>query len=231
MYSPNPPQQQPISIYAINLKHRPDRAARVLQQFQSCTDYTVQLVEAVSTPNGAVGCFMSHQKCVGIAKSLNLEYVIVVEDDCEPCADFNDRMKVILPHLAATQFEWSIYLGGTFKTRPYDVLAHEKIPGSPEVLCSVKYGYCTHFVIYNRSVYDAVLAADPERMPIDHWLWTLPRPETTLLVSSPFVATQSGTDASDISASNDNRTINRRIKRTNIILSTFIRSKYPTLKN
>ena len=45
-------------------------------------DFNLIRVDAIKHTNGHIGCFLSHKKCLQIAKELGLKNIIVMEDDC-----------------------------------------------------------------------------------------------------------------------------------------------------
>jgi GR25 family glycosyltransferase involved in LPS biosynthesis len=64
----------------INLDHRTDRLEHVLNEFKKL-GINAQRVNAVKMKNGAIGCTMSHIKCIELAKSRGWEQVFICEDD------------------------------------------------------------------------------------------------------------------------------------------------------
>jgi len=79
----------------INLQSRPDRKQHVEKQLQSI-GINAQRFNAIkmNNGNGALGCSMSHLKCLQIAKKLNWDHVLIVEDD----------IQFLNPELFKTQF-------------------------------------------------------------------------------------------------------------------------------
>lgn len=68
--------------FYINLESRPDRKVHVEEQLASLgLSEIVQRFNAIKLPNGALGCSMSHLRCIETAKELNWDHVLVVEDD------------------------------------------------------------------------------------------------------------------------------------------------------
>lgn len=68
--------------FYINLESRPDRKAHVEQQLTNLgLENAVQRFNAIKLPNGALGCSMSHLKCIETAKENNWQHVLIVEDD------------------------------------------------------------------------------------------------------------------------------------------------------
>lgn len=66
--------------FYINLDTRPDRRAHVEAQL-NLVGIKANRFKAIRMANGAVGCSMSHLKCLEIAKDNNWEHVLIVEDD------------------------------------------------------------------------------------------------------------------------------------------------------
>ena len=64
----------------INLASRTDRLEHVLNEFNKF-GLTPERVDAVKMASGAIGCTLSHIKCLEIAKSRDLEHVFICEDD------------------------------------------------------------------------------------------------------------------------------------------------------
>ena len=66
--------------FYINLDSRPDRLIHVETQMK-LVGIKASRFKAIRMANGAVGCSMSHLKCLEIAKDNNWEHVLIVEDD------------------------------------------------------------------------------------------------------------------------------------------------------
>jgi len=64
----------------INLESRPDRKAHVEQQFDAL-GIKCERFNAVKLLNGALGCTMSHLKCLEMAKQNGWPHLLIVEDD------------------------------------------------------------------------------------------------------------------------------------------------------
>jgi len=65
----------------INLQEREDRKNHTIEELQKIGIYHAERVDAVKLANGAIGCSLSHIKCIELAKSRNWEYVFICEDD------------------------------------------------------------------------------------------------------------------------------------------------------
>jgi GR25 family glycosyltransferase involved in LPS biosynthesis len=74
-------------VFYINLEHRTDRKKHVEQQLKKIgiRDDAVQRFNAIkpASGNGALGCTMSHLKCLQTAKAAEWDHVCIIEDDIE----------------------------------------------------------------------------------------------------------------------------------------------------
>jgi GR25 family glycosyltransferase involved in LPS biosynthesis len=74
-------------LYYINLDHRTDRKSHVEEQLKKIGIRTesVQRFSAIkpANGNGAIGCTMSHLRCLQQAKEAGWDHVCIVEDDIE----------------------------------------------------------------------------------------------------------------------------------------------------
>jgi hypothetical protein len=71
-------------IFYINLNHRTDRKSQMEAEFQRCgiPADKVERIEAVCRKDfGALGCTLSHIKCIEIAKQRGYSNVLILEDD------------------------------------------------------------------------------------------------------------------------------------------------------
>ena len=64
----------------INLEHRKDRLEHVTIQMQ-LLGISGERFNAIKTNDGAVGCTMSHIKCLETAKERDWDHVFICEDD------------------------------------------------------------------------------------------------------------------------------------------------------
>ena len=72
-----------IPVLYINLEKRKDRNQWVLNELSKINIKNPQRFNAIETKNGAVGCSLSHIKCLELAINNNYEYVMICEDDVE----------------------------------------------------------------------------------------------------------------------------------------------------
>jgi GR25 family glycosyltransferase involved in LPS biosynthesis len=66
--------------FVINLKTRPDRLEHVTAEFEKI-NIKPNIFNAIQTKDGAVGCTMSHIKCLEIAIENDYEQIFICEDD------------------------------------------------------------------------------------------------------------------------------------------------------
>ena len=67
----------------INLEHRTDRKVHVEGQLASIGINAPTRFNAIKLPNGAIGCSMSHLKCLQLAKEQGWPHLLLCEDDIE----------------------------------------------------------------------------------------------------------------------------------------------------
>lgn len=68
------------NTFYINLEHRTDRLEHVQNELKK-VGIKGERFNAIKTKSGAVGCTLSHIKCLEIAKERNYEEVFICEDD------------------------------------------------------------------------------------------------------------------------------------------------------
>jgi len=68
-------------IFYINLESRKDRKLHVENQLENIGFKNAQRFNAIKLPNGALGCSMSHLKCLELAKKNCWDHIMIVEDD------------------------------------------------------------------------------------------------------------------------------------------------------
>ena len=211
-------------IYVINLEERKDRLEHIKKNFPN---YNIIPVNAIKHAEGYKGCFLSHKKCIQIAKEKNLKYIIVIEDDCLPLGNFSTRLENILGFLESynnwdlligggfleSYNNWDLLIGGGFHICPLNIQG--KIETSIENLYKINGGYCMHFVIYNNTSYDYFLEQDISR-PIDN-VW---QNNLQCIIPIPFIANQLDS-FSDISNSIQ-ASYSRKIRANNKRLSEYI---------
>jgi len=154
-----------IDIYVINLKERTDRWEHIKHTFGNF--FNIIRIDAVKNDDGAKGCFMSHKKCLEIAKEKNLKNIIVFEDDCTISNhyknNFLEKFKEIYDFLENHK-EWDIFLGGVTYLEEKNI--KKKIVYNDNYFFEINKGNNTNLVIYNNTSYDFFLKHDIN-VPID----------------------------------------------------------------
>ena len=70
-----------IPVIYINLDKRVDRKEHILNELKKIGVEDATRFKAIELENGAVGCSMSHLKCLETAKENQWPHVLIVEDD------------------------------------------------------------------------------------------------------------------------------------------------------
>ena len=70
-------------VIYINLDTRPDRKVSVVNELLKIGVNEPERFKAIKLDNGALGCSMSHLKCLELAKQKDYDYVLICEDDIE----------------------------------------------------------------------------------------------------------------------------------------------------
>jgi hypothetical protein len=108
-------------ILYINLSFREDRKEHMETQFKhiGCLEY--ERFNAVHLENGAVGCSMSHLKCIEMAKKNKWDHVWICEDDTEFLSP--EVLKTQVTLFLEKQKEWDVLLlagNNMLPYKPYD---------------------------------------------------------------------------------------------------------------
>jgi glycosyl transferase family 25 len=105
--------------FYINLESRSDRKKHVEEQLK-IIGIQANRFNAIKLPNGALGCSMSHLKCLEIAKENDWNHVLIIEDD----------IKFLNPELFINQInkffnlhsEWDVVLVAGNNLPPHEVI-------------------------------------------------------------------------------------------------------------
>jgi len=150
--------------------------------------FTLIRVNAIQHAEGWKGCFLSHKKCIQLAKHSKMDQIIVMEDDCVPflnISDFVKRLNIICEQLNKLK-AWHIFLGGVYgNSIPPATRSSKLIQIKNQKYQQIHFGFCTHLIIYNSSCYEFFLQ-HPVNRPIDH-VW---HGKLTALIPLPFLANQ-----------------------------------------
>jgi GR25 family glycosyltransferase involved in LPS biosynthesis len=131
----------------INLEHRKDRLQHIRQEFEKMV-MQGERFNAVKTKVGAIGCTMSHIKCLEIAKERNYPYVFICEDDImflNPDI-LKDSLQKFYDN---TTIDWDVLLIGGNNVPPYEKIGDYCIRVSN---CQTTTGY-----VVKRHYYDTLI--------------------------------------------------------------------------
>jgi len=168
-----------IDLYIIHLKKNTDRLKLIKKNFNM---FNLHIINAIKHSDGWKGCLASHQKCIKLAQQKNLEYIIVLEDDCIPTIHFNENIYKIIKYLEQNKDSWDIFLGGVTYSWVYTNLI--KIEKNLNLI-KINKGKTTHFMIYNKSSYNFFLNSNIDT-PIDKCWWN----KLNVYTCIPFIAKQ-----------------------------------------
>lgn len=105
-----------MHAFYINLKHRVDRKKHVENQFDA-VGFIPERVDAIYCRNGALGCALSHIKCIELAKERRLPYACICEDDI---LFMNPKQtKKSISDLLNSTIQWDVLLLGANIAPPY----------------------------------------------------------------------------------------------------------------
>jgi hypothetical protein len=105
----------------INLVEREDRRLSVSVQLKKIGVSNPEFIHAIKTKDGAIGCSMSHIKCIELARKNNWDYVCVVEDDFK-CVDpkiFTSSLSKFQQNSIRDNISWDVLLIGGNNCPPY----------------------------------------------------------------------------------------------------------------
>ena len=157
----------------INLEHREDRKWHVIAQLNAIAldkepdkdskketrKKNIERFPAVKSKYGAVGCTLSHIKCLEYAKSLEWEYVCIVEDDfrCINPEKFRKSLDDFETNAEKDGISWDVLLLGGNNCPPYHVPVSNK-SGKPIDYCvQITNCQCTIAYVARKTMYDTLI--------------------------------------------------------------------------
>ena len=170
-------------ILVINLDHRADKWEQIQKDFQ---DWPVKLerVSAVKHDTGWKGCYLSHLKCVKIAKERNYPWVLYLEDDCMLTPEAKQRFTKLLPFLWYARQHWDFFMGGLTGVTGCGLVNEEQT-------IYIAKGFGAHFCLIHSDTYDRVLdIMDIEPGEPEEQCDSLYRKTMRLWITVPFIAKQ-----------------------------------------
>jgi GR25 family glycosyltransferase involved in LPS biosynthesis len=163
---------QDLPCFCINLDDRTDKWADTQAAFQG-TGIVPKRFSGIKHSEGWRGCGASHVAIAREAMRRGLPWVLIVEDDCVPVADFAARWPVVKQALWDDYGHWDIFLGGpTYIQGPVEL--HGKH------LIEIEGAFALHFYVLQAASYEKVIAWNPDRHgPIDVYYSDILRIVTT----------------------------------------------------
>lgn len=104
----------------INLESRIDRLIQVRAELKNWGIENTERFNAVNMPNGAIGCSISHIKCLELAKERNYPHVFICEDDIQ-CVDI-PKLREQFASFNAEEDTWDVLLVGGNNAPPYRLI-------------------------------------------------------------------------------------------------------------
>jgi GR25 family glycosyltransferase involved in LPS biosynthesis len=132
----------------INLESRTDRLDHSIKEFQKMGIHA-ERVNAVKSKMGAVGCTLSHIRCLELAKSRDYEQVFICEDDItflnpelfkQNLQKFQDNDDIM----------WDVLIVGGNNVPPYQQIA--------DYVCRVFYCQTTTGYVVKKHYYDTLIS-------------------------------------------------------------------------
>lgn len=111
----------PPNILYINLDHREDRKWHIVSQLNQLGLHSFERFSAIKTANGAVGCGISHIKCLELAKERGWDMVTIIEDDfkCINTPVFKKSLSNFGKNHKKDGIQWDVLLLGGNNVPPY----------------------------------------------------------------------------------------------------------------
>ena len=127
----------------INLEHRTDRLAHVISELNKM-NIPGSRFNAIKTTDGAVGCTMSHIKCLELAKEANAPYIFICEDDIQ---FLNPNLfKTNLQKFLDTGLPWDVIIVSGNACPPYTSIGDYAVKVTN---CQTTTGYIVSQSYYN----------------------------------------------------------------------------------
>jgi glycosyl transferase family 25 len=152
-----------IDIYVINLASRPDRLAHVKKSFEQLDFVNLIKFEAYNKIPGYVGCSKSHQALIRWAQFKNLNWIFIINDDCELLPTISNLEYLnILSTLINSHTKWEIFNGNLTFVNNVDLnlnlnpLMKTKSSVSKEFYF-INGGLTTNFVGYTNKAYSKMI--------------------------------------------------------------------------
>ena len=184
-------------VLYINLDSRTDRKAHVENQLANIGLLPfAKRFNAIRLQNGAMGCTLSHLKCLKAAVENNWDHVLICEDDIT-FLDSDLFVKQLNKCLANPSINWDVIMFGGNNVPPYKIIDDSCIKIS---MCATTTGYLVnkHYIpiLLNNVKDGAELFAKNSNMPstyaVDVYWRTLQSADNWFLITPPTVVQLEG---------------------------------------
>lgn len=142
----------------INLESREDRKFHVIHQLKTVGCDHPERFSAVLANDGAVGCSLSHIKCLELAKQREWEYVCIIEDDfkCVDVEKFRNSLDKFQNESERDGIFWDVLLLGGNNCPPHYVPTSEA-GESVDYCVQVSSCICTIAYVVKKAYYDTLI--------------------------------------------------------------------------
>ena len=149
---------KPEIAYCMNLDSRTDRWEQIQKDFQKLTDLSGITIERVSAikeqQRPPLGVHKTFKSIIQMAKDKDLEYVLILEDDC-----FVIEAQPVVDALNNAPEDWDLLLGGAY---------YYKIQSEYNEYWKKVNRFCSlHFIVVHSRVYDTILNIPDNRGHLD----------------------------------------------------------------
>lgn len=101
-----------MKAIVINLHSRRDRWKKIQTHFEG-SSIELRRLNALEHPVGSYGLFRSFIKALEYARDHRLPEILILEDDCVPVANWENKWAIIQEWLKKNPDKWEIYSGGS----------------------------------------------------------------------------------------------------------------------
>lgn len=176
--------------YVINLKNRPDRLEHVNNEFNKLNIIPTRF-NAVQTTDGAIGCTLSHIKCLELAIENNYEQIFICEDDIT-FIDVN-TLQYSLDKFNKNIKTWDLLIIGGNVVKPYEQIDDYclKISNCQTTTGYIvnKHYYSTLLLNFRTGVQQLLSTKNPKQFAIDIY-WKLLQQTDKWYLLYPLTVTQ-----------------------------------------
>ena len=137
-----------LKVLYINLESREDRKVSIENELRVIGLPNYSRFNAIKLPNGALGCSMSHLKCIQLAKDQKWPHVLILEDDIQFLNP--ELFKTQLNQFLSSDINWDVVL----------FAGNNMMPFTPINNCCIKIQHCltTTGYLVKSHYYDTLIA-------------------------------------------------------------------------